>query len=186
MPVVVIVAAVFVANLPALIHLVATNPLDLQSHLDPLSQQGFLAGFPTIDPNNGITAQALGHLVSLDWLSGHIPWWNPYEGVGVPLAGEMASAAFFPLVFIQLFSGGVVWFHLALEVATGLSTYFLVRRIGLGFGAALAAGIAFALNGTFSWLTAANINPIPFLPLLLLGLELGRLGKTSARRWGRL
>jgi hypothetical protein len=181
-----IVAAVVLANLPSLLHLVTVNPLDLQTHLGALSTQGALAGFPSIDPNDGVTTQALGHLAGLDWISGHIPWWNTYEGVGVPLAGEMASASFFPLVLILLFSGGVIFFHMALELVAGLATYFLARRLGLGTSASLAAGIAFALNGTFSWLGDATVNPIPFLPLLLLGIELVRSVEVSAQRWGRL
>ncbi|MFZ0995061.1 MAG: hypothetical protein WAO09_03650 [Candidatus Dormiibacterota bacterium] len=179
-----IVAAVLVANLPSLLHLVTVNPLDLQSHLDPISAQGLLPGFPSIDPNDGITTQALGHRAALDWLTGNVPWWNPYEGVGVPLAGEMASAAFFPLVFLLLYSAGVLFFHLALELGAGLATYALTRRLGLGVTASFIAGVAFALNGTFSWLGDATVNPIPFLPLMLLGIELCRAPRATSQRWG--
>jgi len=179
-----IVAVVLIANLPSLLHLVNVNPLDLQPHLDPISAQGLLPGFPSIDPNDGVTTQALGHRAALDWLSGDIPWWNPYEGVGVPLAGEMASAAFFPLVLLLLYSAGVLFFHLALELGAGLATYALTRRLGLGVTAALAAGIAFALNGTFAWLGDATVNPIPFLPLMMLGIELCRAPRPAPRRWG--
>jgi len=183
-PLAVIVAVVLIANLPALLHVISVNPLDLQAHLDPTSAQGQLPGFPSIDPNDGITTQALGHRAALDWLNGDVPWWNPYEGVGVPLAGEMASAAFFPLVFLLLYSAGVLFLHLALELGAGLATYALTRRIGLGVGASLAAGIAFALNGTFAWLGDATVNPIPFLPLMMLGIELCRAPKPIPRRWG--
>ncbi len=186
LPVALIAAAVVIANAPSLLHLVNVNPLDLQAHLDPISAQGLLPGFPSIDPNDGITTQALGHGAALDWLRGDIPWWNPYEGVGVPLAGEMASAAFFPLVFLLLYSGGVLFFHLALELGAGLATYALTRRLGLGVTASLAAGLAFALNGTFSWLGDATVNPIPFLPLLILGIELCRAPEPASRRWGRV
>ena len=54
--------------------------------------------------------QALGHLVATDWFSGHVPWWNPYEGLGVPLAGDMQSGAFFPptLLFASAGRAGLV------------------------------------------------------------------------------
>ena len=54
-----------------------------------------LPGLPTIDPNVAFTSQALGIRAAHDWLSGHIPWWNAFEATGVPLAGEMQSAALF-------------------------------------------------------------------------------------------
>ncbi|MGH7665694.1 MAG: hypothetical protein ACREN1_00030 [Candidatus Dormibacteria bacterium] len=185
-PLLLIAAAVLLANLPAILTFPSFNPLDLQTHLDPLSTQGLLPGFPSIDPNNGITAQALGHLAALDWTRGLIPWWNPYEGVGMPLASDMESASFLPLVFLQLTPMGILFFHLALEFASGLTTYALARRIGLATTASVAAAIGFALNGTFSWLDAANVNPIPLLPPLLLGIELARSGSGVTRQWGRV
>lgn len=56
---------------------------------------GLVAGKYTIDPNDGWTAESLGHLAAQSWLHGHVPLWNVYEGLGQPLAGEMQSAAFF-------------------------------------------------------------------------------------------
>lgn len=186
-PLLCIAVLVVIANAPALFSLLSLNPLDLQTKLDPLSLTGVLPGFPTIDPNNGITTQALGHLAALDWLSAHVPWWNQYEGVGTPLAGEMSSAALLlPLVLLLTFSGGVVLFHMVLELIAGVAAYLFVRRLGVGIVAALVAGIAFALNGTFSWLGAAMVNPVAFLPLLLLGIELARSAALRDRRGGWL
>jgi hypothetical protein len=180
----ILLASVFLANLPALTHLVSTDPLPLRINLSLSTPQGMLMGMPSIDPNVGTTTQALGHLAAGDWLSGHVPWWNPYEGVGVPLAGDMISAALFPLVILLNLAGGELFFHIALELLAGLGTYFLARRLGLGISASLAAGIAFALNGTFSWLGDATVNPVPFLPLLILGVELTRGEEIAQRRWG--
>jgi hypothetical protein len=47
-----------------------------------------------------------------------------------------------------------------------------------------AAGIAFALNGTFAWFSHATVNPVAFLPLLLLGLELAHAASVEGRRGG--
>ena len=97
-----------VANAPALLHLVTTNPLVLERRLTPTTS-GWLPGLPYIDGNAGFTMQALGHLAALDWLHGHVPWWNPYEGVGAPLAGEMQSGAFFPLTMLLALHQGVLF-----------------------------------------------------------------------------
>ena len=166
----VILAAVLVANAPALLHLVTTNPLVLNAALTPTTS-GWLPGLPYIDGNAGFTMQALGHLAALDWLHGHVPWWNPFEGVGAPLAGEMQSGAFFPLTLLLALHEGVLWVQLAVEVIAGWSTYFLVRRLGVGRSFATAAGVAFGLCGTLAWLAHAPIRPVALLPLCLIGVE---------------
>jgi hypothetical protein len=129
-------------------------------------------GRPMIDPNVGFITQPIGHLASMDLLHGHLPWWNYFEGLGQPLAGEMQSAAFFPLTLLFALPAGLLWFHISLEVIAGISTYFLAKRLGVPLIFATAAGCLFALNGTFAWVGNAVLNPICFLPLLLLGIEM--------------
>ena len=75
-PLVWITGAVLAANAPALLHLVTTNPLVLNAALTS-TPSGRLPGLPYIDGNAGFTMQALGHLAAVDWLHGHVPWWNP-------------------------------------------------------------------------------------------------------------
>jgi hypothetical protein len=169
-PLVCIAGVVLLANLPALLHLVTTNPLVMNSDLAP-GTSSWLPGLPYIDPNAGYTTQALGHLADLDWLHGHIPWWNPYEGIGVPLAGEMQSGAFFPLTILLAFHQGVLFLQLSLEAITGWSTYFLIRRLGVGRSFSTAGGVAFGLCGTYAWLAHAPIRPVALLPLCLVGVE---------------
>ena len=129
-------------------------------------------GRPMIDPNVGFITQPIGHLAAMDLLHGHLPWWNYFEGLGQPLAGEMQSAAFFPLTLLFALPAGLLWFHISLEVIAGISTYFLAKRLGVPLIFATAAGCLFALNGTFAWVGNAVMNPICFLPLLLLGIEM--------------
>jgi hypothetical protein len=129
-------------------------------------------GRPMIDPNVGFITQPLGHLSAMDVLHGHLPWWNYYEGLGQPLAGEMQAASLFPLTLLFAFPAGLLWFHIFLELIAGFSTYFLAKRLGVPMIFATAAGCLFALNGTFAWVGNAVLNPIAFLPLLLLGIEL--------------
>lgn len=145
---------------------------------------GLLAGLPMIEPSNGQSSQALGHLAALDWIHLRVPWWNPYEGTGAPLAGGIASASFFPLTLLLLIGNGQVYEYLLLELVAGIATYFLLRRISVGRWASTAAAIAFALNGTFAWYSYAAANPVAFLPLLLLGIEIAFAASNAGRRGG--
>ncbi|VXC34518.1 conserved membrane hypothetical protein [Burkholderia sp. 8Y] len=169
-----LILAPLVVKLPALIGALVADPTllyaQLQSYLHPGPIRGY-PPYPTIDPNIGYTSHALGRRAALDLLSGDLPWWNHFEGVGAPLAGEMQSAAFFPLTWLMVLHDGQLYLHLILQIIAGVSTWALLRRLTLPTIAALAGSLAFEFNGSFAWLANAAINPIPFLPLTLLGIE---------------
>ena len=175
--------SVVLANLPAILGLVTSNPIVLDGGLTP-GHAGVLPGYPYLDPNAGFTLQALGHLSATDWLHGHVPWWNPFEGVGSPLAGEMQSGALFPLTLLLAFRDGVLLLMISLELLAGWSTYALVRRIGVGRTLATAAGVAFGLCGTFAWFAHAPVRPVAFLPMALLGVERALSAASEQRRGG--
>lgn len=156
------------------------NPLGQYSGLGNV-HRGWLGGFSTLDSNAGLVSQTLGHLSATDLLHLRLPWWNPFEGTGAPLAGEMQSAALFPPTLLTELSNGQLYEHVAFELVAALSTFALLRRLALGLAASTAGAIAFGLNGTFAWLSNAVVNPVAFLPLLLLGIEL----VYSAAREGR-
>ena len=166
-----VVAAIVLVNLPALSHLVNVNPLGPIGVTARHVTRGLLPGLTAVDSDIGYTAQALGHRAALDWLHFHVPWWNPYEGVGSPLAAEMQSAAFFPPVLLMALTDGSLYFHVLMEVVAGLGTYLLVRELRLPAPVAAVGGVLFGLCGTFDWLWHAPMNPVPFLPLALLGVE---------------
>ncbi|HZC05085.1 MAG TPA: hypothetical protein VE338_05535, partial [Ktedonobacterales bacterium] len=157
-------------QLPALLGLTHPDALGYTAALGTTTP-GFAPGYSTIDPNIGFTSQALGTQAAQQWFSGHVPWWNPYEGVGMPLAGEMQSAAFFPLTLLLIAPWGQTVFHLCLQIIAGVATYYLLRQLRLSRTAALTGAVLFEFNGVFAWLANAVVNPIPFLPLLLLGVE---------------
>ncbi|MEA1650108.1 hypothetical protein UAJ10_13945 [Nitrospirillum sp. BR 11164] len=138
----------------------------------------------TLDPNIAYTSQALGHRAALDWLSGHIPWWNPYSGIGMPLAGDMQSAALFPLTVLLALPNGQLYMHISLQVLAGLFTWMLLRRLGLAPTASAVAALLFEFNGTYAWLGNAVVNPICFLPLTLLGVEAVRTRVQAGGRGG--
>ena len=170
-PILLIILAVFLGNFIFLSGLEIDNPITWTAGISHFLCH-VTCGRPMIDPNVGYITQALGHRSAVDLLHGHLPWWNYYEGLGQPLAGEMQAASLFPLTLLFALSSGLLWFHICLEVIAGVSTYFLARRLSIPVVFATAAGMLFALNGTFAWLGNAVLNPIAFLPMLLLGIEM--------------
>jgi hypothetical protein len=179
-----VAAVVIAANLPYLLGISDINPLGPRSGLVVAQTLGPAGGQPTIDPNNGFISQAVSHRAALDLLHLQLPWWNPFEGTGVPLAGGMQAAAFFPPTLLTALGNGQIWEHVLLELIAGLATYALLRRLSLVRPAAVAAGIAFGLDGTFAWFSHATVNPVAFLPLLLLGIEYAYTAAAEARRGG--
>lgn len=158
--------------LPAALFSLSTNPLVFNSGLTVGGRPGFIPGLPTIDPNAGTTTQALGKLSAEDWIHGRIPWWNPYSGIGLPLAAEMqCSSLFLPFILLLLFSKGVLYLRIAMQILAGIATFALLRQMRFVTSATLFGSILYAFNGTFSWFQHASILPLPFLPLLLLGIE---------------
>jgi hypothetical protein len=169
--VVAVILAVLAGNVLYVAGLTMNNPITWTAGISHFLCH-ISCGRPAIDPNLGFITQPLGHQAALDLLHGHWPWWNYFEGLGQPLAGEMQSAALFPLTLLFGLGAGLLWFHVALEIIAGLSTYFLARRLSIPTVAAVAVGAVFALNGTYAWLGNAVLNPVAFLPMLLLGVEM--------------
>ncbi|MDE3083009.1 MAG: hypothetical protein KGJ39_06280, partial [Acidobacteriota bacterium] len=170
-PVIAVILAVFAGNVMYATGLTNSDPI---SWTAGISHQlcHVTCGRPMIDPNVGFITQPLGHLAAYDILHGHLPMWNYFEGLGSPLAGEMQSAALFPLTLLFAFPAGLLWFHMILEMIAGISTYFLLRRLGLRPLIGAAAGALFALNGTYAWIGNSALNPVAFAPMLILGVEI--------------
>ena len=179
-----IAAAVVLANILYVSGLFDPNPLGMWTDLGRVTSPGLLGGLPTIDPNVGLTSQALGHQAVVDWFHLQLPWWNQYEGTGTPLAGEMQAAALFPFTIFTAIANGQLYEHILLELLTGIATYLLLLRLAVSRWASTAAAIAFALNGTFAWFAHAPVNPIAFLPLVLLGIEMAFSASMTGRSGG--
>jgi hypothetical protein len=183
-PLAIVGLTILAVNMPTLLHVVTTNPVQLYADLQVGAGHQALPGSPIIDPNAGYITMSVGHLAATDWLHGHVPWWNPYEGLGSPLAGEMQAAAFFPPVLLLQDALGFVVFHILLELVAGYATYFLLRQLDLGRAASTAGGVAFGLCGTLAWFEHATANPVAFLPLALLGVERAREASLASRNHG--
>ncbi|MBF6558615.1 MAG: hypothetical protein IVW52_21210, partial [Acidimicrobiales bacterium] len=128
-----VVAAAVATLLPALIHGVALGPYDL------LARSG-LTSHPGIVPHNLVNSDQVSELApwtTLSWRQvhqGHLPLWNPYSGLGMPLAFNWQSASFsvptlvgylFPLRLA--FTAGI----LTTKVVAGTRAYVAGRTLGL-------------------------------------------------------
>ncbi len=142
--------AVAVAVLtPALIHGVHLGPYDL------LSQYG-LSKRPGVVVHNWTATDQITEMIpwsTLAWTQvhhGHLPLWNPYSGLGMPLAFNWQSAPFsLPALLGYLvpvrfsYTIGVV----ATLFISGTGGYVLGRVLRLGVIASILVGTVFELSG---------------------------------------
>lgn len=163
---------------------VAPDPISLWAGIGVGFQPGRLPGYGTIDPAAGFISYPLGVRAALDVLSGQLPLWNHFEGLGTPLLGEMQSAALFPPTLLLLLPHGPLLEHALLQVVAGVGTYLFLRRFGLGGRAALAGGLLFEFNGVFAWITNAIFNPIALLPWLFFAVESLFCAIRAGHSWG--
>ncbi len=125
-----------------------------------------------VDPAVGYITQPLGFLGADDWLHGIVPWWNPYTGVGMPLAAEMQNESFFlPFVLLLHFHSGWVLQRLVSQILSGFFTYAFLLELPLAPAAAIFGGLLYALNGAFILTPHAVTGPIFCLPMLMLGVD---------------
>lgn len=176
---------------PALFGQMTSDPLSVLSVATTTRRDwlegGLLPGLPGwIDGCAGVIVQALGHLVASDWRQGILPWWNPYSGVGMPLAGEYQPAAFFlPFVLLLGFPGGLLLMKIALQIVAGLAMYAFLRALRLDKRAVLLGAVLYAFNGTYAWASDGPSQPLAFLPLVLFGIERART-HVGVGGWGWL
>ncbi|WP_419728435.1 hypothetical protein [Lichenicola sp.] len=179
-----LVALPLLVQLPALLGWLSANPLFMEAGLTTSTPSQILPGFPGwIDGNAGVTTQALGKLAADQWLHGQLPWWNPYSGLGMPLAAEMQnSALFLPFVLLLHFADGVLYLKISMQILTGLFMLALLSELGLDRRSGLVGAVLMEFCGTLAWFSHGPIMPVPFLPLLVLGIERSaRLSREGGR-----
>jgi hypothetical protein len=167
---------------PDLLGLLHADPSLVLSGLYSRIHTGLGGGTPGyLDPNSAWTAQSLGHLAAEQWLHGRVPWWNPYSGVGAPLAAEMQPAALFlPFILLMHFRTGWLWLHIIWQAIAGIGALALLRRLGLTRAACLAGAVLYGCNGTAAWFSHGPERVAAFLPWLLLGVEHSRTSRRGA------
>lgn len=159
-----------VLAIPQVAGWIASDPLLYTAQTSQVVER-LLPGTPAIDPNNGFTTQALGRRAALEWLSGNVPWWNYFTGVGLPLAAEYQPAALSPLTLLLFLPAGMAWHQAVLQIIAGLGTYGLLRQLGLARLAAATGGLLFAFNGTLAWFAHGPATAVPWIPWMLWGVE---------------
>jgi hypothetical protein len=182
-------AVAWLLAIPVLAHAptlwLSPNPIFFTGQINATGSMiwGGLPGY--LDLNAGWTTQALGGLAAKLWLSGEVPWWNAYAGVGMPLAaGTQSAALFLPFVLLLALPNGVLWLKVAMMMVGGLACRALLLQLRLLPAAALAGGVMFQISATFAWWADAPLLPVPFLPLLLLGIERARTAAQERRVGG--
>ena len=120
-----ILAAVLLANAPTLLGFSHCDPEGLYSGLTHGMKPGYLTGQACFfDPAPAYYTQPLGRLSASDWLHGVVPWWNPYSGIGMPLAAEAQNESLFlPFVLLLIFHNDWLLQRLAFQILSGLFTY---------------------------------------------------------------
>jgi len=150
-----LVAAAIAVMAPALAHGASLGPFDI------LSRQG-LSKQPGVVVHNPQTADLITEMIpwtAQAWTQvhhGHLPLWNPYSALGMPLAFNWQSATFsLPtlvgyLVPLRLAFTVQVWTTI---VIAGTGVYVLGRSLRLGLLGAVMAGTVYELSGPFfGWL----------------------------------
>ena len=132
---------------------------------------GLLSGEPSIEPNIGVTSQALGTLATREIFQGRLPLWNHYQGLGAPLLGEMQVAALFPPTWLMALPNGQTLEQTLLQILAGIGAFLFFQSFGIGIRAALTGAVVFEVNGVFAWLRNAIFNPVAVLPWLFLVIE---------------
>lgn len=121
---------------------------------------------------------------------GRLPLWNPYQICGTPQLASLQAGFFYPghlaYLVLPVEAGWVLSsvLHLALVAGTMLA---LVRRLGFGAAAGLAAGVFLALRGRYpgmiffpNWLEASAWLPLGALAVTDL------VRPTRPGPWGRM
>ncbi|HTZ10523.1 MAG TPA: YfhO family protein [Acidimicrobiales bacterium] len=146
-----VAAAAVVVLAPALAHGASLGPFDLLSRYGLTRRSG-------VRVHNAQTVDQIAEMVPwtvLSWTqvhAGHLPLWNPDNGLGLPLAFNWQSAAF----SLPTLLGYLAPLHLAYTVAVlatfvlgGTGAYVFARVLRLHPLACVLAGVAYELSGEF-------------------------------------
>lgn len=115
--------------------------------------------------------------------AGHIPLWNPYSAMGLPLAFNFQSAVFsLPMLIAYMFPVGLAYtvtFFVKMIIA-GTGAFYLARILKANVAPSLFAGTIFELSGALTgWLGWAQAGTFCWLGWILGS---GLLVVTTRRR----
>jgi len=135
--------------------------------------QGRVSNYPLADQYLCFNPQQ--HVIQQQMCRGRIGLWNPYLSCGVPLAGSMQSAVFFPLnlafSYFSPFRAAVFKSFLKLFLA-GVFMLLYMKRLGVGCWGRLLSAMVYSLSSfMIVWLGHPHTNCAMLLPLLLYIIE---------------
>lgn len=112
------------------------------------------------------------HLVFQALTRGIIPFWNPYQFLGLPFMANVKTMVFYPLNILFIFNEVKAWnFLLFLQIFLGmLFAYYLARDLNLKKLQSIFVGLAFGLNSYMIGLLefGSDAHTIIWWPLILL------------------
>jgi Bacterial membrane protein YfhO len=179
-----IVAAAGAVLAPEVVHGASFGPFDLLSHYGFLKQQGVTVH----NPQAGDQIDAILPWFTTAWEQvhhGHLPLWNPYGALGMPLAFNWQSGAFaLQSAIAYLFP--VNWAYTVQIAATlviaGSGAYVLGRVLRIGTLGCVFAGVAFELSGPMiGFLGYPHTGVMSFAGWLFAAVLLVMRGKHPAR-----
>lgn len=116
--------------------------------------------------------------------AGQLPLWNPYLGLGAPLAANLQSAVFYPptVLFLLFPVEKALGYSNVLHVAlAGMGTYLFCRSLGVSRFAGLIGGLTYMLSGfvVARLIFPGHVDAMVWLPLVLYAVE--RVVQSAAR-----
>ena len=176
---------------PALAHGASLGPFDLLSRYGLSSRSGVVV-------HNSLSSDQIDAFIpwtNLAWTQvhhGHLPLWNPYSALGMPLAFNWQSAPFSVAAVV----GYLFPVHLAYTaqvlvtlVIAGTGVYVLGRVLGLGVLGCTMAATVYELSGPFmGWLgwpvaTVMSFAGWLFVAAILVVRGERRAGLCRSSRW---
>lgn len=121
---------------------------------------------------------------------GSFPFWNPYNGSGTPLFGNLQSAVLYPFNLLSLVVSFPYFWTVIIFIQpllSGLFFYLYVKNLGLKENAALFGALVLSFCGFFiAWLEWGTVLHVAlWLPLTLLSID--KINNSKGRQqlsWG--
>ncbi|MFN0098244.1 MAG: YfhO family protein [Gemmatimonadaceae bacterium] len=116
-----------------------------------------------------------------------IPQWNPYLFGGMPYIAAMHGDIFYPTFLLRKLlptDVAMTWGFILHLMLAGIATYAFLRKLGVGFHAALLGGLAYMMSGPIAGLVSPGHDGKLFVSALLpLTLHVITWGVRDGKRW---
>jgi hypothetical protein len=134
--------------------------------------------------------QPLFQFTRSQWLCGSLPLWNPYENLGMPLAGNATSSVFYPGTQIFLLPWDYAWSYkiyvLAHVLLAAATAYRTARRFGSSVEASGLCALCYAFGGNvlYQYTNVVFLVGAAWLPAALEAADRMLVGRSFAAAVG--